>query len=92
MSYQPVVDSGHIHAPVSTQDLQCTAGVNVLSFPHGYELRDDEGVTRIPHVLPGNTWQTRMSQDVSVAQTYVALREWPVLLSATCRCRCRSTV
>ena len=81
----PVVDFGHIQPPVCTHDLQLATSMNVLSLPEGHELRDDESVSRVPHVLPCHTWQSWVSQDVGIAQAYVALRERPVLLSAACR-------
>ena len=56
----------------------------VLPSPHGHELCDDEGVARVPHVLPSDTWQPRVGQDVGIPQTYVSLRKWPMLLAAAC--------
>ena len=56
----------------------------VLPPPQAHELLDDEGVAAIPHVLPGNARQAWMCEYVSIAEAYVALREWPVLLCATC--------
>jgi len=35
-------------------------------------------------VLPGDTWQPGVGQDVGIPQTYVTLREWPMLLAAAC--------
>ena len=61
----------------------CTLDL-VLPSPHCHELCDDEGVARVPHVLPGDTWQPRVGQDVGIPQTYVTLREWPMLLAAAC--------
>lgn len=58
--------------------------MDVLPPPEAHELLDDEGVPLIPHVLPGNARQARVGEYVSIAKAYVALREGPVLLRATC--------
>jgi len=41
-------------------------------------------VARVPHVLPGHTRQPRVGQNVGITQTYVTLREWPMLLATAC--------
>lgn len=83
--FSPVVYFGDIHTPVSTQNFQLAASMDVLPLPQGHKLLDDTGQPAIPHVLPGNAGQARVSEDVSIAQTQMMLWEWPVLLRATCK-------
>ena len=63
----PVIDSGDIHSPVSTQDVQLAASVDVLAPSQGHELLDNEGKSVIPHVLPGNARQAWVGEYVSIA-------------------------
>lgn len=81
----PIVYFGDIHPPVSTQDFQLAASMDVLPLPQGHKLLDDIGQPAIPHVLPGNAGQARVGEDVGIAQTQMMFRERPVLLCATCK-------
>ena len=50
----PVIYSGNIHRPVSAQNFQSAASVDVLPLSQGHQLLDYKGESAVPHVLPGN--------------------------------------
>lgn len=81
----PVIYSGDIHSPVSTQNLQSAASVDVLPLSQGHQLLDYKGESAVPHVLPGDARYARVSEYVGIAKTQMVFWEWPMVLRATCK-------